>query len=161
MHSLPIGNRSDRHRYRPPDSISLGENTQESLVDAAVVELQLEASPAYAGVAEYVHRLFAEYHRYHRSPPRRVNHQPRLRDGFAESVQAGEVIRQDVNQRRAVMAPICLVPRVIQAQYLRFILCLCHQGSRHIHDSLLSMRTRFSSARTRRIISGRRVSTTA
>ncbi|HZC47118.1 MAG TPA: hypothetical protein VE243_11625 [Candidatus Acidoferrum sp.] len=94
------------------------------MVDATVVQLQLEASPADAGVSEYAHGLFAEYHRF--GVARRVDHQLRLREGFAGRIQRGEVIREDLRQRRTVVPPIRLVPRAIQAQYLRFIVCLRH-----------------------------------
>jgi hypothetical protein len=40
------------------------------------------------------------------------------------SRQTGEPIREDVGQRRAIVAPMRLVPLAIQAQYLRLIVCL-------------------------------------
>jgi hypothetical protein len=40
------------------------------------------------------------------------------------SRQTGEPIREDASQRRAIMAPMRLVVRAIQAQYLRFIVRL-------------------------------------
>lgn len=114
--------RRDRDRDRPPDSIPRGLHPQEALVDPTVVQLQLEASPADAGISEDAHQLLAEDHRS--GPPRRVDHQNRLRDGLACSGQTGEVIREDMSQRRAVVPAICLVPFAIKAQYLRLIVCL-------------------------------------
>jgi hypothetical protein len=46
------------------------------------------------------------------------------RESWQRSRQIGEPIREDASQRRAIMAPMRLVLRAIQAQYLRFIVCL-------------------------------------
>src|SRR5260370_11853800 len=63
-------------------------------------------------------------------PAQPVDRQRRLCEGFARGGrQTGEVIREDMRQRRAVVTSIRLVPLAIQAQYLSFIFCLCRQAA--------------------------------
>jgi hypothetical protein len=108
------GNRRDRDRYRLPYSIPLGEDTYEALVygDVAVHMLQLKASPDYSAVSEETYVLLAEYDRFDHFG-RRVVHQQRFCDGLVQGSQTGEVIREDVSQRRAVALPVRFIPLAI------------------------------------------------
>src|SRR5260370_40127932 len=93
----------DRDRDRLPNSVPLSPDPKEALVDsrrrsdrfainidnrslrnfdAAVVQLQLEASPAYTRASEDAYELLAECDRFD-PVPRRVDHQQRLCDGSA------------------------------------------------------------------------------